>query len=52
MADGQVGLAREYSTKALALLATDTEDPPARREAIRESAEDKLGRATDPAREE
>jgi dienelactone hydrolase len=42
LADGQKELARQNAKKALALLAGDTADPEARRNAIRESAEQKL----------
>ncbi|HET7873374.1 MAG TPA: alpha/beta fold hydrolase [Terriglobales bacterium] len=42
LADGQKDLARENAKKALQLLASDTKDPEAQRNAIRESAEQKL----------
>lgn len=42
LADGQNDLARENAEKALLLLASDTADPEARKQAIRDSAEQKL----------
>lgn len=42
LADGQKGLARENAMKALELLASDTTDPQARRDAIRDNAQLKL----------
>lgn len=42
LADGQRDLARENAKKALELLPSDTTDPPARRDAIKASAEQKL----------
>jgi tetratricopeptide (TPR) repeat protein len=42
VADGQKELARENAKKALELLASDTADPEARKNAIRDSAEQKL----------
>ena len=42
LADGQKDLARENAKKAIELLASDTTDPEARRNAIRDSAEQKL----------
>jgi len=42
LADGQKDLARQNAKKALELLASDTADPPDRRKAIKESAEQKL----------
>jgi dienelactone hydrolase len=42
LADGDKELARQNAKKALELLASDTNDPEARRKAIRESAEQKL----------
>jgi dienelactone hydrolase len=42
LADGQLELARQNSKKALELLAYDTLDPEARRNAIRDSAQQKL----------
>ena len=42
LADGQKDLARENAKKALELLPNDTTDPPARRDGIKASAEQKL----------
>jgi dienelactone hydrolase len=42
VADGQKDLARQNAKKALELLSTDTTDAPDRREAIKQSAEQKL----------
>lgn len=42
LADGQKDLARQNAQKALDLLSSDTADPPARRDAIKASAEQKL----------
>ncbi|HMC29960.1 MAG TPA: alpha/beta fold hydrolase [Candidatus Angelobacter sp.] len=42
LADGQKDLARENAKKAIEVLASDTTDPEARRNAIRDSAEQKL----------
>ena len=42
LANGQNDLARDNAKKALELLASDTADPPARRDAIKASAEQKL----------
>lgn len=42
LADGQKDLARENARKALELLPNDTTDPPARRDGIKASAEQKL----------
>lgn len=42
LADGQKDLARENAKKALELLPNDTSDPPARRDGIKASAEQKL----------
>ena len=42
LADGQKELAKQNAKKALELLATDTSDPEARRNGIRDSAEQKL----------
>jgi dienelactone hydrolase len=42
LADGQKDLARKNSQKALEMLASDSADPEARKQAIRESAEQKL----------
>jgi dienelactone hydrolase len=42
LADGQKDLARENAQKAINLLASDKKDPEARRQGIRESAEQKL----------
>jgi len=42
LADGQKNLARQNASKALELLASDTVDPPALRDGIRASAEQKL----------
>ena len=42
LADGQIDMARENAKKALQLLASDTADPEVRRNAIRDSAEQKL----------
>jgi pimeloyl-ACP methyl ester carboxylesterase len=42
VADGQKDLARQNAQKALDLLPSDTADPPARRDAIKTSAEQKL----------
>src|SRR5262249_4880548 len=42
LANGQNDLARDNAKKALDLLASDTADPPARRDAIKASAEQKL----------
>jgi Tfp pilus assembly protein PilF len=42
LADGQKDLARQYAEKALALLASDTKDSAARREAIRDGAQQNL----------
>ncbi|HUE54949.1 MAG TPA: alpha/beta fold hydrolase [Candidatus Udaeobacter sp.] len=42
LADGQKGLAKVNAQKALELLATDKTDPEARRQGIKESAEQKL----------
>jgi dienelactone hydrolase len=42
VADGQKDLARQNAKKALELLPSDTIDPPARRDAIKASAEQKL----------
>jgi dienelactone hydrolase len=42
LADGQKDLARQNAKKALEQLASDTADPPDRRKAIKESAEQKL----------
>ena len=42
LADGQKELARQNAKKALELLASDTADPPARRDAIRDNAQMKL----------
>ncbi len=42
LADGQKELARQNAQKALELLASDTADPEARKQAIRDSAEQKL----------
>jgi len=42
LADGQKDLARENARKALELLPSDTVDPPARRDGIKASAEQKL----------
>ena len=42
LADGQKELARQNATKALELLASDTTDPQARRDAIRDNAQLKL----------
>ncbi len=42
LADGQKELARQNAKKALELLVNDTDDPPARRDAIRDNAQLKL----------
>jgi dienelactone hydrolase len=42
VADGQKDLARQNAQKALDLLPTDTADPPARRDAIKQAVEQKL----------
>jgi len=42
VADGQKDLARQNAQKALEMLASDTADPEARKQAIRQSAEQKL----------
>src|SRR5271166_1876830 len=42
LADGQKELAKQNARKAVELLANDTTDPPARRDAIRDSAQMKL----------
>jgi tetratricopeptide (TPR) repeat protein len=42
LADGQKELARQSATKAIELLANDTTDPQARRDAIRDNAQLKL----------
>lgn len=42
LADGQKDLARQNASKAIELLANDTTDPQARRDAIRDSAQQKL----------
>jgi len=42
LADGQKELARQNAKKAIELLANDTSDPPARRDAIRDNAQMKL----------
>jgi dienelactone hydrolase len=42
LADGQKELARQNARKSIELLANDTTDPPARRDAIRDSAQLKL----------
>jgi hypothetical protein len=42
LADGQKDLAKENALKAVDLLASDTNDPEARRQGIRENAEQKL----------
>ena len=47
LADGQKELARQNASKALELLASDTVDPPARRDGIRASAEQKLKQLDD-----
>jgi dienelactone hydrolase len=47
LADGQKELARQNASKALELLASDTVDPPARRDGIRASAQQKLKQLDD-----
>jgi tetratricopeptide (TPR) repeat protein len=42
LANGEKDLARQYAEKALALLASDTEDSEARRKVIRDSAQQKV----------
>ena len=52
LADGQKDLARDNAKKALELLPSDTTDPPARRDGIKASAEQKLKQLGDgPSRE-
>jgi tetratricopeptide (TPR) repeat protein len=46
LANGEKDLAREYAEKALALLASDTKESEARRDVIRESAQQKLKQLT------
>jgi hypothetical protein len=42
LADGQKELARQNASKTIELLANDTTDPQARRDAIRDNAQRKL----------
>ncbi len=46
LANSEKDLAREYAEKALALLASDTKESEARRDVIRESAQQKLKQLT------
>jgi hypothetical protein len=42
LANGEKDLARQYAEKALALLASDTKESEARRDVIRDSAQQKI----------